>query len=154
MDQVDSPVIEYTLGTHNTQKVKEAYFCILSSEFSSIDFGPCGFMLFFFFSLLRSIFVGLGDSSILLSPKVGLSVSSVFFLLQSLDLDPFFRVCEPIKEKLVISLPKGTCIILWGNTRWQKIFRFQETGLWSRISGRSLGPWKLEWHLSESVCPA
>ena len=34
MDQVDSPVIEYTLGAHNTQKVKEAYFCILSSEFS------------------------------------------------------------------------------------------------------------------------
>lgn len=31
MDQVDSPVIEYIYtGTHNTQKVKEAYFCILS----------------------------------------------------------------------------------------------------------------------------
>ena len=33
MDQVDSPVIEYTLGTHNTQKVKEAADYLYNSEF-------------------------------------------------------------------------------------------------------------------------
>lgn len=45
MDQVDSPVIEYKYtGTHNTQKVKEAYFCILSSEFPLAFINTCSWL--------------------------------------------------------------------------------------------------------------